>query len=336
MSLQKDDEEKRRHKTVVFGATDYAIIYKSDSNLQKEDLCDAHSEKWFSGDAYFMALTSIQLGSPDLLLLTVKSDDPAYGLLQRNAQQLHIPLEGIPIAKPTAHRTEFHGPNGDLPTGVIERAIYKELSIRQVNLYLQKIKNAEVIITDSNFQEEIYAFLSTFIAQNMQDVYVKISTASSASNILPLLNNCKGLFGTVLQLNSLAKNYDESEKGIWRTLEILSKKGTEAVFAMYGNKGVYALVKGRQLRTPALVANKALSTQGIAHGTIETFAATVIHSMRKGVSPEQAIKNGLIAADLRKQNKEISELAIQTYLQQEQAKQKITKTLLNTPQPILS
>lgn len=335
MSLQRDDEEKRRHTTLLVGGVHYDIVYKLLQNIIESDLNDVlHVERRFGGSAFTMGYILKHLNNKSLVIITTKGNDPATDLIKRYLDQLGIAMEGIPISMPTAHSAEFHGANGDLPTSVIEKAIYKELSIKQFSLALQKFKTADTIITDTSFEDEIYHCLANFIAQNKQKLYVKISSSSSAINIISLLSNCESLVGTVQQLNTLTQNYDVSDKGIWRTLDILAKKGTKSVFAIHGNKGVYAIVHGKQIHIPALIVDKALSTQGIAHGTTDVFAATVFNGMLKGKTPEQAIKEGLIAVELRKQNKDVNEAAIEAYFQIQAQEAKITKNLLPQPQPI--
>jgi pseudouridine kinase len=206
----------------------------------------------------------------------------------------------------TASYTAFHRPDGDMHIAAIEMDIYSRLCKELIEPHLDKLKRSKNWVFDSNYPATAFEYFATVAAENNINVYVTITSLQEGKRIIPLLPQTKALFGNVEEINYLADNEDLTETGIWRSLEIIAAKGTQAVFATHGAGGVYVLANGQRYHVAAKKVEHIVSVNGAG----DTFAAAVIDSMLKNKSIEQAIEAGLIAAALRLQGKEVNALAL--------------------------
>lgn len=297
----KDDEA---FHILVFGAAHVDTIFNIIDVPVEKDTSPARGSKLFGGVAYNLAYILSKLGN-SVGILTVSGGDSISGLVDRNLQQQNIkPAVFIPISESTtASYTAIHGPDGAMSLSVIVKDIYHKLTVKTLSQYAAQIKAAKVVVCDSSYRADIYEYLAKTFEEENIDHYVVIGSLSEAKEIIPLLYRCKGLFGNVKEINSLAENADDTEEGIYRSLLSIAEHGVESIFATNGDKGVYVLHKGQRCFFSTKVVKPIVCGNGIGNA----FAAGVIFGMVNGKSIQQSIKIGLAIAILKLEGKDIHE-----------------------------
>lgn len=304
MALKKDEEEER---LLFVGAAHADSNYNAQGPVIPGHTCLATSTRSFGGCAYNAAKIVSDLGTPTGIITAI-GDDSVSPLILRNLEKQGIAVVAA-IFIPGSHTASYvaiHDENGEMRLGAIVDDIYHRVSVDMFAKHIEKIQDYAALVCDTSLSAEIYAYLFSAVPAAL-DIYTFISSLNSAEKISPLLSRCKGLFGNVDEINHLARNYDVSEAGIWRSLEILEEKGVEGIFATHGTKGVYALVAGERYQLKAHAVEKIVSV----HGAGDTFAAAVVYNLRQGKAVQQAIDAGLAAAALKIQAKEINHKTLQ-------------------------
>lgn len=314
MAIHDDTAEDARLEILYIGEAHAHTNYDALGVVTPYHSCKAESSRNFDGHAYLGAKTTRDLGVARVGLLAPFGDDSVAPLVSRNSEEKQG-MKVFAMYIPGAHTASSVAiyERGELRLGATVDGIYDRVTVdmmaKQMDSILSVRPNA--IVCDTAYPEEVYAYLLTAIPSDI-DVYATISSLASVNNITPLLSRCKGVFGNVDEINHLAQNYDVSEAGIRRSLEIITSQGAEAVFATHGAKGVYARTNGKHYHMDAYPIEKMVST----HGAGDAFAAGVVYGLQQGLRVGDAMKLGLLVAALKIQAKEITARVVQEATEQ--------------------
>lgn len=326
MAANKNQDEEQKFPITVFGPAHYRTQYRlDDQGIKFNDPCRVVEQtKHFCGNGYILSQLLTYLGML-VKMATPITNDTVSKLIRENSERQGIELAPIIMAGySTASSTTIFDSTRTI--NLNEQRIYDDLTISILQQQIEEFGKANRLFLDSTFPEEIYTYLGWMTKQNPTvDIFILLSSFSSAKNISALLPGCKGLFGNFNEINQLAGNLDQSDKGIMKSLNILAEKGVEAAYA-YGEKGVFALVKGEQIVVDAKAVEKVVS-----RGIGPAIAAGVVAAVIYGKSPKEAIKIGQEIAALKSQDRADAEHLKLVLQQHFEAKKSLRHIVTHTP-----
>jgi len=182
---------------------------------------------------------------------------------------------------------------GDMLVGVNDMGIVERLTPETLQPHEQMLKQASVIVADTNLCEEALGYLSeTFVTQPL---FVDTVSVSKAVRIKPYLNNVHTLKASRIEAEALCGFRAKTSNHFTDLADRLHEWGVNRVLITLGPDGVFfSDAKDRDLHTVSeqhrVVAN--------ANGAGDAFAAGAIYAWLKDQSMRDSVEFASAAAEV--------------------------------------
>jgi pseudouridine kinase len=278
----------------IFGTAKYRIV-DEDSNIGSVTYS-------FGGVGRNIANNLSRLSIKVELLCALGNDNNASEIIE-HCKKENIGLNHSLITdKPTATYLSVNQPEGDIYVGLADMLINEELTTAYLSQHLDFLNSCEVVVLDTNLNEETHRFL----VDNLKTkIFVDPVSTKKAEKLRGKLYNIKGIKPNYIEAVTIA----EKELSPKEFVEALLQGGVEEVYLTLGNQGV---VSGNRdcLYNLANFPGMIVNTTGCG----DAFLAGVIYGELQGLNLEEKSKCGLAAAAICCRSKS----AISEYLSEEE------------------
>ena len=188
---------------------------------------------------------------------------------------------------PTSTYLYIAGPDGDMAMALSDMEIAKRITPRYLASHLPVLRNARVIVADTNIPEESLQYL----AENTEvPLFCDPVSVAKAAKLLPILHKIHTLKPNRLEAELLSGVTIRERQDAEKAAEILLEKGVERVFLSMGAEGVYAATQEEKFWQPTLAGNVVNTT-----GCGDAFMAALVWAWLEDLQLRQTALAGAAA-----------------------------------------
>lgn len=197
----------------------------------------------------------------------------------------------------------------DLALGLSAMDIYDDMNTHFIRKKKEQLKNAELVVLDTNISEEVLVWVTQNIPE--QHYFLDAVSVKKSLKAKALLKYLYMIKVNILEAEALSDIKISSKKDIEKAADFFHQKGIQKVFITQGEKGVYySDTKVSGYANPTKV--KVINTNGAG----DSFVAGIVYAHIHNMNIEKAAKIGIACASMAIQhentvNPEINENTIQ-------------------------
>lgn len=227
----------------------------------------------------------------DVRLVTALGDDVYAQKITASCADLGIDL-GASLRVPGEHTSTYlflSDHRGEMELGVADMEIYHHLTPHLLSYREQLLRNARLVVVDTNIPAESLAWL----AENCPSpLFVDPVSTAKAEKLRPILGKLHTLKPNRIEAELLSGISITDEKSLARCADALLSTGLCRVYISLGTQGIYAADQSdARLRIPAFSAELVNST-----GCGDAFMAALAWSWLDGLGLEDSARAGLAAS----------------------------------------
>lgn len=188
---------------------------------------------------------------------------------------------------PTSTYLYIAGPDGEMNMALSDMEIAKKITPGYLAANLPVLRNARVVVADTNIPEESLQYL----AENAEvPLFCDPVSVAKAAKLLPLLHKIHTLKPNRLEAELLSGVAIREKKDAEKAAKRLLDKGVERVFLSLGAEGVYAATREKALWQPILPGNTVNTT-----GCGDAFMAALVWAWLEDLPLEETALAGAAA-----------------------------------------
>jgi len=235
----------------------------------------------------------------DTKLICVLGDDMYGKKVVSHSEEIGIDIQDSLFLKnkqSSVHLAIMDNHN-DLALGLSAMGIYDEMTSQFIRKKKEQLKNAKLVILDTNISEEVL----TWVTQNIPEQYFFLDAVSVTKSLKAkkLLKHLYMIKVNILEAETLANIKIKSDRDVEKAISFFHKKGIQKVFITQGEKGVFfsdAKVSGHIKADKIKVIN--------TNGAGDAFVAGVVYAHIHNMSIENTTKVGMACASMAIQHED--------------------------------
>lgn len=233
--------------------------------------------------------------SVDCRLISVVGNDPHGQLLLQHCRDAGVDIQHVSQidSAQTSTYLSVLDESGDMYVAVNDMTIIESMGPEQLRPQEAMLKQASVIILDTNLRGDTLAWLSETFAQ--QTLFVDTVSTSKAMKIKPYLNTIHTLKTNRFEAEALSGLSTKTQTDRRKLANWIHKQGVKRLFLTLGEGGVFYSTVDDQ-GTEKLNKRKRIIRN--AGGAGDAFLAGIAYAWLKDWSLMKSIKFGLASADV--------------------------------------
>jgi pseudouridine kinase len=246
------------------------------------------------GVARNVAENLARLGSDSRLISAVGNDQYGKMLLQQG-RQAGIDMRNVVTMEsaPTSTYLSILDHSGDMHVGISDMTIMDELGPDQLRSREAALKQAALIVLDTNLADDALAWLTATFSDRV--LFVDTVSTTKALKIKPHLNAVHTLKPGLTEAEAIAGMKANSNRQLPRLADWFHDKGVQRLFISLGDKGVFYSAHDKQGIAIMPPISKHPKNAG---GAGDAFLAGLAYSWIQGWSLEKTVQFGLAAASI--------------------------------------
>lgn len=279
---------------VVIGGANMDICGTSTAGLRLKDSNPGSVTSSPGGVARNIAENLARLGVDCRLIAAIGTDHHGDLLLQQaqaagiNTRYM-LQLE----AEQTSTYISVLDDTGDMLVGINDMSIVEQLRPERLQIHEPMLKQASIIVVDTNLCEESLAYLGGTCAE--QPLFVDTVSVAKAARIRPYLDTIHTLKASRIEAEALSGIEAPTHKQLSKTADWLHHRGVHRVFITLGPAGVfYSDGNSEGLEAPQQTADKVQN----ANGAGDAFAAGIAYAWLQHWELEESVRFAMSAANV--------------------------------------
>ena len=180
--------------------------------------------------------------------------------------------------------------SGDMIVGISDMSVLDKLDAERLQQHERLLRQAAVIVIDTNLGDSALAYLTGKFAEQM--IFVDTVSTTKAVRIKPYLNAVHTILPSRIEAEELSGMSGRNKRGLKNIARWFHDQGVQRVFVTLGRKGVFFSVEGEQ----EIVAPVKTSATVNANGAGDAFAAGMTAAWLNEWPLEQSVEFALAAA----------------------------------------
>jgi pseudouridine kinase len=279
---------------VVVGGANMDICGASSSNLRLQDSNPGKVTSSPGGVARNIAENLARLGV-DCRLIAAIGTDHHGDLLVKQGEAAGIDMRYVLRleTEQTSTYVSILDDTGDMLVGVNDMGIVDRLKPETLQLHEQMLRQASIIVADTNLCEEALDYLSgTFIEQPL---FIDTVSVAKSVRIKPFLNGVHTLKASRIEAEALCGFQAKTHKQIANLANWFHDRGVSRVLITLGPDGVYYSDSGDQDLQSVRSRNVAIEN---ANGAGDAFAAGAIYAWLNDRTTRDSVRFAISAAEV--------------------------------------
>ncbi len=266
-------------KVVIVGGSNIDVFAVSDKAIIGYDSNPGKVYEAFGGVGRNIAENLGRLKCrPTLITAIGKNEIPQF--------KVHLDAAGVELRAIETNETSRYiavlNNDYDMYVGISAMKVMEDLSIHDFKPYIEKIRNADIVVLDTNLEETVFHYL---LKQCKNEIYIDGISTQKIQKIIPFLDRI-----TVLKLNELeARSLFSDFKGPRELLiDKLKDTGINEIYLTVGKEGVYQIIGNNVIHQKLLPIQKAYTT-----GAGDAFLSGVVYGK---ITQKDALQYGILNA----------------------------------------
>lgn len=281
---------------IAIGGANMDILGSANDTLVKHNSNLGNVSSSAGGVARNIADNLSKLGEKCYLISAVGDDNYGKQLIQvsKNAgiDTSHVvTLEG----QRTSCYLSIVDDEGEMQLAIADMKILENLQPALLKKQLPLLKEAKVIVIDTNISTELMQFLFENLPQT--DFFVDTVSMVKAHKILPFLSHVHSLKPNILEAQSMSNIEIGSYKDLPRLADWFHQKGVQRLFISLGKDGLF-LSDSSQKDTPVQRQHLNLRAKPVvnSNGAGDAMTAALVHCHMQGMDLQKSAYFSLAAA----------------------------------------
>ncbi|MEE2709001.1 MAG: PfkB family carbohydrate kinase [Gemmatimonadota bacterium] len=278
----------------VIGSANMDIHGSPDHVLRHHDSNPGSVENSPGGVARNIAENLARLGN-DCRLIAPLGDDHSGRMLMERGLASGIDMQDIlkVDSVPTSTYLSILDENGDLVAAINDMAIMEHLGPRHLQVHLDVLRQADLVIIDTNLKEEALSFIMEHLGD--RPIFADTVSCAKAGKIKPHLHAIHTLKPSLAEAEELAGIKVDSPCGLSELADWFHEQGVRRMFVSLGSDGVFYSDGEKQ----GLETTMEKSTTDIyANGAGDALSAGLAHAWVRRWPLVQSVRFAMSAAHL--------------------------------------
>jgi len=279
---------------VVIGGANMDICGAPADELRMQDSNPGTVTSSPGGVARNIAENLARLGADCRLITAVGADHHGDLLLEQGQaagidMRYVLQLDGVQ----TSTYVSTLDNTGDMLVAINDMSIVDELRPERLQAHEQMLRQARLVIADTNLGEDALAYISEILVE--QPLFVDVVSTAKAPRIKPYLNTVHTLKASRIEAEALSGIRARTNKQLPEIADWFHERGVEYIFITLGTDGVFYSNGDEQgmeeaSKTPPTVAN--------ASGAGDAFAAGIAYAWLQQWPLIKSVRFAICAATL--------------------------------------
>ena len=226
-------------------------------------------------------------------MLSVVGDDPHGRQLMEHGSKAGINMQFVSRhpEMPTSTYLSLLDENGEMQLAISDMGIMSSLSIDYIQTHETMIKEASVIVVDTNLPGQTLQYiLETF---SDQPLFVDTVSTAKATKLKGLFASIHTLKPSLKEAETLAAQTTQHPDDLPKLANWFYRQGAKRVFISLGHKGVFFSLDGQQGIAPSTVGQSQYS-----NGAGDAFISGLVYAWLKQMTNMETVEFALAAAKL--------------------------------------
>lgn len=233
-----DDNEGTAPYVVVIGGMNIDIHGTPAGKLMASDSNPGTVRTSPGGVARNVAENLARL-SADCRLISVVGNDPHGDLLLEQGRAAGVEMQHViqQDSVPTSTYLSVLNESGDMHVAISDMESIDQLTSQRLQVHQQLLRQAALIVIDTNLSEDVLAWLTSSIKD--QFLFVDTVSTSKAVKITPYLGGVHTLKTNLIEAEAISGLTADADDGLPGVADWFHRQGVDRVFVTLGRRGVF-------------------------------------------------------------------------------------------------